>query len=59
MVVLIKENGKTKHGICEFIVDKEEEVASLPVFPEVAYGSSVMIKGGKVLILYGDTNQYE
>lgn len=59
MVVMIKENGKTMHGICEFIVDKEEDVKNLPKFPDVAFGSSVMIKGGKVLILYGDSNEYE
>lgn len=58
MIVLVKENGITKHGICEFIVDREEEIASLPVYPEVSFGSSAMVKGGKVFMLFGDDNAY-
>lgn len=55
MINIREQGGKTTAYLTEFTVDKEDEIAELPVFPACAKGSICLcIEDSTVYILNGE-----
>ena len=55
MINIIEQGGRTTAYLTEFIIDKEDEIAELPVFPACAKGSVCLcIENSTIYILNGE-----
>lgn len=55
MINIREQSGKTTAYVTEFTVDKEDEIANLPIFPSCAKGSVCLcIEDSTVYILNGE-----
>ena len=55
MINIREQGGKTAAYLAEFTVDKEDEIAELPVFPACAKGSVCLcIEDSTIYILNGE-----
>ena len=55
MINIREQNGKPTAYLTEFTVDKEDEIAELPVFPACAKGSVCLcIEDSTIYILNGE-----
>lgn len=58
MINIRQQSGQERAYITEFIIDKEDEVANLPIFPQTAKGSTCLcIEDSSVYMLNGE-NQW-
>lgn len=54
MINIIKQSGRDSAYITEFVIDKIEDVANLPIYPNVSKGSSALVlEDSSVYILSG------
>lgn len=55
MVNILKQSGRETTYITEFMIDKEDEISTLPIFPNVAKGSTCfVIEDSSVYMLASD-----
>ena len=54
MINIIKQSGRDSAYVTEFVIDKIEDVANLPIYPNVSKGSSALVlEDSSVYILSG------
>lgn len=55
MANILKQSGKETTYITEFMVDTEDEISTLPIFPKVAKGSvCFVVESSSIYILASD-----
>lgn len=60
MINIVKQSGRDSAYVTEFVVDKIEDVASLPIYPNVSKGSSALVlESSSVYILSGENQWVE
>lgn len=58
MVNILKQSGRETTYITEFMIDKEDEISTLPIFPNVAKGSICFCIENKSLYLLNGENHW-
>lgn len=59
MAIIREQSGNTRNYVTDFIVDKKAEVADLPVFPQVAKGSSCLAIEDSSFYILGEDNTWK
>lgn len=59
MAIIREQSGNTRNYVTDFIVDQKTEVASLPVFPQVAKGSSCLVIEDSSFYILGEDNTWK
>lgn len=60
MINIIKQSGRDSAYVTEFVIDKIEDVANLPIYPNISKGSSALVlESSSVYILSGENQWVE
>lgn len=58
MINIVKQSGRDSAYVTEFVIDKIEDVSSLPVYPNVSKGSSALVLENSSVYILGGENQW-